>query len=185
MGALSGSPLASPGVAGVENRPARVGQISRQGGSGGCLPPSAPRRGPRGYFKKVRVEQVVREGRLGKEERIVQVTWGLTVRIGAILVAGAALFSVAGCKPDLSSISDEQLVQLLGSGGGGAVPMQIARRTVECAELLSGVSAEVHKDTPADFLGMMKTDCRQYLESRITDSARNTTELKRACCNRP
>lgn len=99
-------------------------------------------------------------------------------------LAGLALIGLAGCKSNLADTTDEQLVQLLAGGGFfGSVesddrPPQITRRTVECIEILSGSRAEVYKDMPAELAGMMKTDCRQFLQGRLDDPKRNTTTLE-------
>lgn len=40
----------------------------------------------------------------------------------AVTICGLALVCLGGCKPDLSETKDEQLLQLLGSGGAEGAP---------------------------------------------------------------
>ncbi|MEM9670932.1 MAG: hypothetical protein AAF950_18690 [Pseudomonadota bacterium] len=82
--------------------------------------------------------------------------------------------ALSACKKDLSDITDEQLIALLGDGGA---PAQITTNTRECAEILGGINGEVYQDMPEDMLGMMKTDCRKTLQGWLDDPERNGTEL--------
>ena len=55
-------------------------------------------------------------------------------------MAGCAALALAGCKTDISEITDDQLLSLLGNGSS---PAQITEGTRECVEVLGGVNEAV------------------------------------------
>jgi chromosome segregation ATPase len=90
-------------------------------------------------------------------------------------MAGCAALALAGCKTDISEITDDQLLSLLGNGSS---PAQITEGTRECVEVLGGVNEAVYRDVPGDVMGMMKTECRKQLQGWLDDPRRNSTELQ-------
>lgn len=99
------------------------------------------------------------------------------MRFNSFFISGCAALALAGCKTDLSQISDEQLLSLLGNGGS---PAQITTATRECIEILGGINERVYQDVPEDLMGMMKTDCRRQLQGWLDDPDRNSTALELA-----
>lgn len=99
------------------------------------------------------------------------------MRFNSFFISGCAALALAGCKTDLSQISDEQLLSLLGNGGS---PAQITTATRECIEILGGINERVYQDVPEDLMGMMKTDCRRQLQEWLDDPDRNSTALELA-----
>lgn len=95
-----------------------------------------------------------------------------------LLLSGVGM---AGCGSDVPDVSDEQLLSFLGTKNvweSDDAPLTIAERTEECAELLSGLNADVYadvyKDMPSDIKGMYKTDCRENFQKLINDKSKNT-----------
>jgi len=98
----------------------------------------------------------------------------------------SAVFSMgvllAGCGASIPETSDEELVTLLGDSFSFSPqeksPLVVREYVVECAELLSGVNADVIKDLPAATVGERKTACREALDEKIKDTARNSKGFK-------
>ncbi|ATG38027.1 MAG: hypothetical protein HEP70_19200 [Rhodobiaceae bacterium] len=90
-------------------------------------------------------------------------------------IAGCAALALAGCKTDISEITDDQLLSLLGNGRS---PAQITAGTRECVEVLGGINEAVYRDVPDDVMGMLKTECRKQLQDWLDDPSRNSTELQ-------
>jgi len=96
-----------------------------------------------------------------------------------VFVAGL----LAGCGASVPEATDEEIIALVGEARDTFSrdensPLVIIKRTVECAEMLSGLNAEIIKDMPAEMLGMIKTKCRQQFDQAVKDSARNTKNFK-------
>lgn len=95
--------------------------------------------------------------------------------------------ALAGCKTDLTKVTDAQLLSLLAdvsqfsaafnTDEDNIPPAQITPRMKECFTLLSGTNAEIYKDLPEDMIGIVKTDCRKDLDLRLKDQSRNDTQL--------
>jgi len=95
----------------------------------------------------------------------------------------SALFLVAGCGSSVPEATDEEIISFLGDSMGASsrnenAPLVIAGRTKECVEFLSGLNAEIVKDMPAEFLGMVKTECRERFNEIVKDEARNLKGFK-------
>ncbi|ATG38136.1 hypothetical protein PhaeoP23_03983 (plasmid) [Phaeobacter piscinae] len=99
------------------------------------------------------------------------------MQLKMFLLAGCAALALAGCKEDLSSITDDQLAMLLGTGGNGDRPARITKKTLECTEVLGGINEATYKDMPEDMLGGLKTECRKYFKGRLDDPERNLAGL--------
>lgn len=96
------------------------------------------------------------------------------LRNSALALCAASL--LAACGDNIPEATDDQLLQLLASDSaflGSDRPLSIARGTVECVRVLSGLDEEIFKDMPAEMLGTMKTGCRQELDKRLKDEAKN------------
>ncbi len=100
------------------------------------------------------------------------------------LVVGVAVLPLlAACGEKVPEATDEQLLQLLGSSSsffGSGAPLSISKRTVECAELLSGLADEIVKDMPEVVLGQIKTECRKGFDEVVKDPAKNPMGFKLA-----
>lgn len=102
------------------------------------------------------------------------------MEIRQALLVGCAALAMSGCKEDVSDVSDDQLVALLGSEGAGNWPRQIVMQTRECVELLGGINNAVYKYLPGNLLGLVKDVCRDQFNRWLEDPERNTTDLKLA-----
>lgn len=88
----------------------------------------------------------------------------------------AVLPLLAACGEKTPDATDEQLLQLLGSSSsflGSDAPVNISKRIVECAQLLSGLADEIVKDMPDEMLGVFKTECRKGFDEIVKDPAKN------------
>jgi len=97
---------------------------------------------------------------------------------GLALVAGGLL---VGCGSGVPEVTDEDIIAFLGETmgrGESAPPATINKGAVECAEILSGLNADVLKDMPEEWLGLEKTSCRESFNRFVTDRARNTKGFK-------
>lgn len=96
--------------------------------------------------------------------------------ISAAVLLGATL-AISGCSDGPPDITDEQILNFLGERNvfaDASLPLTISVGTIECVELLSGISDEVVQDMPAEFLGMFKTDCREQFDRLVKNEERNT-----------
>lgn len=97
--------------------------------------------------------------------------------IRKVLLAGCAALAMSGCKEDVSNVSDDQLLALLGSEGAGEWPRQIVMQTRECVEILAGINNAEYKYLPHNLLGLVKDGCREQLDRWLDHPERNTTDL--------
>lgn len=114
-----------------------------------------------------------------------------------MVLAGCAVLALAGCKKDLSEITDDQIVALVSrdAGGFGTMfgapaeesdrPKRISKAALECVDYLSGSNAEIVQDMPKEMLGIMKTECRQMFHANLNDPAINTAKLEMEDFERP
>ncbi|SFE86445.1 hypothetical protein [Roseivivax sediminis] len=93
---------------------------------------------------------------------------------GKIVVATATLAMLTGCKVDLSEITDEQLLRLLGDN---TTPAQITTKTRECAQLMSGRAPDGADNMPQELRDQLIAECEATLTRRLSDESRNDTEL--------
>lgn len=94
-----------------------------------------------------------------------------------LLVVSSVL---AACSNSEPNISDSEIIALLGSQpmfGSKAASPTISKEITECSELISGSKDDVVKDMPADFIGQMKTGCREKISSLLKDPTKNNFGL--------
>lgn len=86
-----------------------------------------------------------------------------------LLVVSSVLTACSSGEP---KITDDEIIAFLGTkpmfGSEQASPT-ISKEITECAELISGSKDDVVKDMPAEFLGQMKTGCREQISSMLKD----------------
>ncbi|UXS43046.1 hypothetical protein FY150_24930 (plasmid) [Agrobacterium tumefaciens] len=110
--------------------------------------------------------------------------FGFSLKSMRGLTVGVAILPLlAACGENVPEATDEQLLQLVGSSSsffGSGAPLSISKRTVECAELLSGLADEVVKDMPEEVLGQIKTECRKGFDEIVKDPVKNPMGFKLA-----
>ena len=111
-------------------------------------------------------------------------------KLRTILLSSTVVVSVlSGCSDDTPKVTDADILSMMGKPvwvydvdkthfGEHGIPLVIDHKVDECVRLLSGLEVEKLQDAPADWMGMLKTGCREDLLSIINDTDRNRFQFK-------
>lgn len=107
------------------------------------------------------------------------------MKIGAKAFYSAYIFLILtcgliACSNNEPEITDDEIIKFLGTQplfGSHVASPTISKQLVDCSELISGSKNDVVKDMPVEYLGQMKTACREQISSLLKDPTKKNFGL--------